>query len=210
MFTNIIFDVDGTLLDTKEASLLALQKTLAEDYHIQTELADLEFAFSGTAENTLNYFQIPKEDHLKAAQSVFKNAFGFIDEVQPFPGIVSTVQQLAQQHIGLAIVTSEDSREVAAIFQKTALQPYFKHFVTADIVQNPKPAAEPAQKALELLHAQPQTTLLVGDSRNDIGCAHHANVKFGLAQWGANEQDDFSDADYIFEQPQDILKLIAH
>ncbi|UQS81869.1 HAD family hydrolase [Bombilactobacillus folatiphilus] len=208
MIKNIIFDVDGTLLDTKEASLMALQQTLAEDYHIPTKITDLEFAFSGTAKDTLNYFNIPESQHADAAASVLKNAFNFIDEVKPFAGILETVQQLIAKKIALAIVTSEDQWEFETIFKKTTLNPYFSRYVTADQVQQPKPAAEPALKALQLLQAQPAQTLLIGDSRNDIDCAHQAQIAFGLAKWGANPDVDFSDAEYIFTKPQEILKLL--
>lgn len=46
MFKNLIFDIDGTLLNTKEVGMRALQKALYDDFHIEQTLAELEFAFS--------------------------------------------------------------------------------------------------------------------------------------------------------------------
>ncbi|UQS83198.1 HAD family hydrolase [Bombilactobacillus thymidiniphilus] len=208
MIKNIIFDVDGTLLETKEVGLLALQKTLKDDYQIDKTIAELEFAFSSTAKQVFNGFNIPEEQHATAAQSVMKNAFEFINEVQTFDGIPELLAQLKARQINLIIVTSEDQQEFKAIFQQTAINSFFNQAVTADQVDNPKPDPEPTKKALQLLQANSSETLFIGDSRSDIGSAHGANVAFGLAGWGANEKDDFSDAEYLFQQPADVLKVL--
>ncbi|MBA1394648.1 HAD family hydrolase, partial [Lactobacillus sp. XV13L] len=123
-------------------------------------------------------------------------------------GITETIHQLSTQNIPMAVVTSEDQAEVDAVFKKTSIGSYFQQIITADQVSNPKPAADPTLLALTKLHAQANQTLYIGDSKNDVGSAHQAHVAFGLAQWGANPQDQFLEADYIFSQPQDILQVV--
>ncbi|MCO6541005.1 MAG: HAD family hydrolase [Lactobacillus sp.] len=208
MYKNIIFDIDGTLLDTHDAALLGLQKSLWEDYHIKQTLADLEFSFSGTAKDVFNKYQIPQDQEYEFAESVMTNSLTFTDEIKPFAGIEETLEQLQARHVPLIVVTSEDQQEVDAVFKKTSISPYFQQFVTADQVQEHKPAAEPTLAALKKLQATPQDTLYIGDSKNDVGSAHNAQVAFGLATWGANPQDSFPEAEYLLQKPQDILQLV--
>ncbi|NVY96261.1 HAD family hydrolase [Lactobacillus sp. DCY120] len=208
MVKNIIFDIDGTLLDTKEAGLAALQKTLLEEYNIKQTIAELEFAFSSTADQVFKKYQIPESEYTSMAQKVTSNAFEFTDEVKPFPGIKFLLAELNHRQVPMAVVTSETRDELEDIFLQTSISPYFHHFVTADQVSHPKPAAEPTLKALELLEARPEETLFVGDAATDIGSAHHADVAFGLATWGANSSQDFTEAEYQFQTPQEILATL--
>lgn len=210
MYKNVIFDIDGTLLDTHDAVLLALQKTLQEDYHIKQSLKDLEFSFSGTAQDVFKKYNIRPEQQLHCAESVVKNASIFTDEIKPFAGITETLEQLRNWKIPLVVVTSEDQREVDSILLKTSIGQYFQHFITADQVQVPKPDAEPTLTALQQLQAKAHETLYIGDSKNDVGSAHNAHVDFGLAQWGANPELKFPEAEHIFQKPKDILSFIAH
>lgn len=210
MYKNVIFDIDGTLLDTHDAALLALQKTLWEEYQIKQSLKDLEFSFSGTAQDVFDKYHIPPEQQLHCAESVVKNAFTFTDEIKPFAGITATLEQLRNWKIPLVVVTSEDQREVDSVLMKTTIGQYFQHFITADQVQAPKPDAEPTLAALKQIQAKASETLYIGDSKNDVGSAHNAQVDFGLAQWGANPELEFPEAEHIFSKPEEILAFVAY
>lgn len=206
MIKNLLFDIDGTLLDTKDAGLKALQKTLKDDYNINQTLDQLEFAFSATDKTTFNHYGIPEAEHEDAARSIMRNSFSFIDAVHPFTGIKEVLQYLLRNDFNLSIVTSETRQELNLVFMNTSIAKYFDTFVTADMVSKPKPDAEPADLALKLLKAKPEETLFIGDSYSDIGSAHGANTKFGLAGWGANPDDKFPNAEFIFKEPKDIEK----
>lgn len=208
MFKNLIFDIDGTLLNTKEVGMRALQKALYDDFLIEQTLAELEFAFSGTALQVYEKYHIPLDRQDAFAQHVLENSEIMAPSIDPFPGIEDLLQQLQQQAINLAIVTSENHFELEAIFGKKTIAHYFQHFVTADDVRQPKPDPEPTVQALQILGARPSETLFIGDSRSDIASAHQAQVAFGLAGWGANPQDNFDDADYQFAHPQEVLSIL--
>lgn len=124
MFKNLIFDIDGTLLNTKEVGMRALQKALYDDFHIEQTLAELEFAFSGTALQVYEKYHIPLDRQDAFAQHVLENSEIMAPSIDPFPGIEDLLQQLQQQAINLAIVTSENHFELEAIFGKKTIAHY--------------------------------------------------------------------------------------
>jgi pyrophosphatase PpaX len=78
------------------------------------------------------------------------------------------------------------------------IKQYFKVIVTADDTGEHKPNPAPVLKALELLGAEPEEALMVGDSVFDIQCAHNAGVAAALVNWRAAE-------DYLYDEKPDFV-----
>lgn len=138
-------------------------------------------------------------------------AYQNFDKVTVIPGIPETLCQLAQKgNYHLAIVTSKTSQEYQKHFRdQYRFARYFKVVVTADMTEKHKPSPEPIKRALEDLQAIPQEAMYIGDMVTDQIAAHDAGVKFAGASYGSVSPDDLKDADYILNQPQDILKLLS-
>jgi pyrophosphatase PpaX len=82
--------------------------------------------------------------------------------------------------------------------------------VCADEVTNPKPHPEPVEKAVELLGANPATTVYVGDSIHDMNSGREAGVRTAAALWGPFGRAHLETAkpDYWLEAPEDLVRLM--
>ena len=204
MYKYIIFDVDGTIIDTEEAVLKSLQAVLEEQGH-EYELNDLRFALGIPGKNTLRRLNVNDIDrvHPRWAQLQLE----FSDDVTVFSEMEEVIQHLAER-VNLGIVTSKTSQELIDEFDPFGLSKHFEHSISADDTEKHKPEPDPLLLCMERMNAEPNQTIYIGDSVYDMQSAQKAGIKFGLALWGSKTSDKFEEADYIFEEPKDILKLL--
>lgn len=205
MVKAIIFDVDGTILDTEQAILQSLQRTLLEGTDQQYSLEDLRFALGIPGKDTLMRLNIDNIDevHRKWSAAVLD----FSHEVTVFEKLEEVIQQLAAKPLLLGIVTSKTAQEVTDEFDPFGLSHYFKHIVSASDTEKHKPHPEPLLKCLDELQVAPEDAIYIGDSKYDLQCAKQAGAKFALALWGAKSTNVFEEADYVLYEPKDILGL---
>ncbi|MFE6169584.1 HAD family hydrolase [Viridibacillus arvi] len=205
MFKCVIFDVDGTILDTEKAILKSLQKVLREegkDY----QLEDLRFALGIPGKETLRILNVIDVErvHPKWAQSVLE----FPQEVQMFKDIKEIIKVLSESPIRTGIVTSKTKQELINEFEPFGLSSFFEHTICVDDTENHKPHPEPLLVCLEGLNATKNEAIYIGDSIYDMQCANSAGVKFALALWGSKTTKGFESADYVLNAPKDILNII--
>jgi phosphoglycolate phosphatase-like HAD superfamily hydrolase len=105
------------------------------------------------------------------------------------------------------IVTSKTKEEFLNDFVPFGLINYFKLVVCADDTEKHKPNPEPILKFIELSGADKSKTIYIGDTKYDMDCAFGAGIDFALALWGAKSSIGIN-ANYIFENPKQILELI--
>ncbi|GKV68644.1 phosphatase [Sporosarcina sp. NCCP-2716] len=205
MFTTIVFDVDGTLIDSEEAILNSLQKVLQEEGHAYSQ-DDLRFALGIPGMDTLKQLEIANPERVLATWS--ETVLEFSDSVRLFEGAAEVVAQLAESPLRLGIVTSKTAQEVRHEFDPFGLSPHFDCIVSASDTEKHKPHPDPLLRCLETLGAEKEGALYIGDSIYDMQCAHSAGVPFALALWGSKTTERFEAADYILKQPVDVLELL--
>ena len=205
MLKYVIFDVDGTILDTEQAILKSLQKVLKEegkDY----EQEDLRFALGIPGDVTLKRLGIPDIERVspKWSQTVLE----FSQEVHIFNGLKEVIEAISASPIRTGIVTSKTKQEVIDEFDPFGISKHFEHIICATDTENHKPHPEPLLVCLERLNAIKEESIYIGDSIYDMQCAKSAGVKFALALWGSKSIEGFESADFILKEPTDILDLI--
>ncbi|MCM0595531.1 HAD family hydrolase [Weissella uvarum] len=198
-----IFDVDGTILDTEKMYMLSLLHTLKQRGYDFT-YDDVYKTFGLPSYEALEFLNIPNPGEVQRDwQSHYHD---FWDEVSVFDGLKSTLSQLKQQHT-MGLVTSNTAEEYANHSNAFNIDQYFDTFVFAGDTERMKPYPDPIEKAMHKLEVTPEESIYIGDSVHDMQAAHRAKAKFGLAHWGVKDTSLFGEADYIFDQPQDILEL---
>jgi len=204
MYKNIVFDVDGTLIDTESADLQALHDMMLDLTQKDIPLEDLRFAIGipGVGaltdlglKNTENAFALWRKYYLK-----------HIGETKVFPGISEVLEQLAGRSCVLGIVTSRLKFEFLEDVDPLGLSHYFPFIVCADDTEEHKPHPAPMHKFLELSGADPSSTLYVGDTVYDMECARAAGVASALALWGGKPPKNIS-ATYFLREPGELLNL---
>lgn len=204
MYNCIIFDIDGTLLDTEIAVLSSLQKLVFEELNENLSFDELRFALGIPGEVTLNKLGIT--NILDCNVKWNKYLKEYFHNVKVFDDIKDTLIKLNEIGILTGIVTSKTKEEFLNDFVPFELNNYFKLVVCADDTEEHKPNPEPILKFIELSGANKSKTIYIGDTKYDMDCAFGAGIDFALALWGAKSSIGIN-ANYILENPKQVLKL---
>jgi len=205
MYSYIIFDIDGTILDTEFAVLSSLQKLVSEELNKNYSFEELRFAFGIPGEVALNKLGIT--NILESNEKWNKYLKEYYHHIKIFDSIKETLVKLNERGVLTGIVTSKTKEEFLNDFVPFELSNYFKLVVCADDTEKHKPNPDPILKFIELSGVDKSKTIYIGDTKYDRDCAFSAGIDFALALWGAKSSIGI-DADFIFENPKQILELI--
>ncbi|MHB1394293.1 MAG: HAD family hydrolase [Clostridia bacterium] len=205
MIKCVVFDVDGTLIDTGEAIISSLQKVLEEDLGQSYSEDELSFAFGIPGAVTLEKLGINDIEYSIGKWIKYLNDFS--DSMKVFDGVDNCLRKIKELNIKTGIVTSKSKEEFESNFIPFGLADYFDYVVCADDTTKHKPHPEPILKLLEISGNKPEDIVYIGDTKYDKECAEGAGVKFGLALWGAKSAEGFDSA-YLLQRPEDIINLI--
>lgn len=202
-YTHLVFDIDGTLLNTEMAVLHSLQWAL-QQHGIAQSLEQLRFALGIPGKDALIRFQLNNPDQvLREWDAKFTE---FLQEITIFEGVVPLLQALRARGIHLGVVTSKTQVELAQDFDAMGLTDYFDIIVTADDTVQHKPDAEPMLNYLKRSGAKAAETIYIGDADYDLQCALRAGFDCALAQWGRTDLPATAPT-WILHQVSDVWKL---
>lgn len=203
MYKYIIFDIDGTILDTEKAVLLSLQRLVKEELKKDLSFEKLRFALGIPGSATLNKLGIA--DTVRGNNTWNKYLKEHFNNVKVFDYVEDTLIKLKNKCIYMGIVTSKTREEFENDFTPFGLNEYFDLVVCADDTEKHKPDPEPVLEFIKLSGAEKSETIYIGDTKYDAECAADAGIDFALALWGAKTAEGI-DAKYILKSPEDILK----
>ncbi len=180
-YNDIVFDIDGTLLDTERTGVLSLIRTIRELTGKEVPYEEAYYFFgipSSKAASTLGYadeerFAIVWEEHFQELMHL----------VTPFPGVEDVLRDLRAAGRRTGVVTSRSSTEIAYDPHLAKFLPYFDVVIGFEQSERHKPFPDPMLAYLEKAGAAPDTTLYVGDTAHDWHCGHEAGCDFALADW---------------------------
>ncbi|WP_268912756.1 HAD family hydrolase [Lentilactobacillus sp. SPB1-3] len=200
-----IFDVDGTLIDSKDMYMKPLLKVLnANGYNFV--MSDLDQTFG------INALDAVTQLGVKEPQRIVNEWFGIVDDYKElthvFPNIKEMLQELSSDNGNhLAIATSKLRTELLRDVEPYGLNDYFSAIISSDDVDNGKPAPDMVLKGIEKLNSTKDNTVYIGDTLYDLEAAHRAGVSFALAGWETDMADQFKSAEYYLTTPQDLLTI---
>jgi phosphoglycolate phosphatase len=194
----VVFDLDGTLFDTLPSLTAAANETLraAEMRAIPQELlrAALSEGLLPMFRQALALQAAPVE---AAAASRLEERFlscytrHWLRETSLFTGASSLLAALHARGLPLAICTNRDRATTETLLASGAIHTHFDTIVGIGDAPQPKPAADPLLRVLEILALQPSEILFVGDSYMDARCAALSQVRFAahLGGYAARQED---------------------
>ena len=208
MIKTMLFDVDGTIIDTEYVMTHSLQKTLREELEMDLSIQELHYILGIPGREAIKKFANNKEEEDKLLSKWGGNVLLLADNVQVFPYIKETFQMLHAKGIQLGLVTSKTQEEMKNEFDHFNLNQYFDIQITASDTKLHKPFPDPIQKAIDELGIKKEETIYIGDSLYDMQSAKASGIAFGLAKWGAKNIEKFQSIDIIIDSPQEILDLL--
>lgn len=170
----ILFDFDGTLIDSFPAHLKAYEVALAP-YGIHLSAQDYFAVYAPHWYDTYEALGLPREAWAEIDAAWLAAAADH--EPQLFPGVPEMLQALAKEAT-LGIVSAGSRPRVVADLQRTGIAGYFELILGGEDVQRPKPDPQGLLQALEALQIAPAAALYVGDAREDCAMSAAAHVPF--------------------------------
>ncbi|HJV45805.1 MAG TPA: HAD family hydrolase [Bacillota bacterium] len=203
----ILFDLDGTLLDSeqvaREARNYGFQRVLG-----RSVMSEEEAFFLGKPVRKVLLEWFP--DQAEELSSVIRDQYTKLSQyVQPYTGIIEMLNQLKAEGYTLGIVSSKRNHNIERELEVTGLAPYFDTVVGQDDTEKHKPDPTPLLLALNRLRATPESCTYIGDQPTDIQAAHHAGIRHIAVIWGDGDEQRFSGEikTFIARTPQEVLQL---
>ena len=183
MIKNIIFDVDGTLINTTHVNMKGLQFALEKE-NIKKSLDELTHFDGLPSQVTLEQLQIKD---IEVVQDIWHNYVeNHVDEFTIYYAI-PTVLKLLSTNYNLSLVTSRNHQEIKYDKKLTHLMDYFEGFICYEDTKNHKPHPAPLIKAMNSFNYNHEETVYIGDSKYDYQAASSAGIKFLKAGWGKKD-----------------------
>lgn len=211
----VLFDLDGTLLDTAPDFSTALNKLLVSrsraalpDSRIRALVSDgaaalLADAFECAADS-------PGFAQLRAEFLELYHQY-LSQQTRPYPSLLDVLARLGALTIPWGIVTNKPFLYTSAILRDLALVPPPAVVICPEHVANAKPHPEPIMCACEELDVPPTATIYIGDHRRDIESGNSAGATTVAAAYGYIGTDDDPaawGAHYLIRQPQELAALL--
>jgi len=207
--TTILFDLDGTLINTNELIIQSFLHTLHEYFPGQYSRNDVLPFMGPTLVETFGEIHPDAVDEMVASYRAF-NLTNHDALVTEFEGVLETIVALKEKGYKIGIVTSKMFDVVLKGLKLTKLDPYFEVIVALDHVEKAKPDPGPIQLAMEKLQSSPEETLMVGDNHHDIVGGKNAGVRTAGVAWsikGREYLESFK-PDYILTNMKDLLAIL--
>jgi len=210
--TTVLFDLDGTLLDSTELILSSYRHTLRSHRgEVPPDEVWIEGLGTPLRVQFRRFTDDPNEIDAMVATYRDHNLAHHDAMVSAFPGIAEAVRQLMERGVKLGIVTSKNRSSTIRGLQSGSLDNLFEVLVTADDVESPKPDPEPVRLALEQLDTEAEETVFVGDSPHDLVAGRAAGVATAAVLWTPfrREQLALHRPDYWIENPAQLVELAS-
>lgn len=201
MIKTIIFDLDGTLINTEEFVLSSLRDTVNAMKEKKVENEDLTPFLGVVSTKALKQLNIKEVE--KAQELWHKNQQKYADSIRLFDTIENVLDDLKTKGYQLGIVTNKTRKEFKKDFAPFHLSHLFDQIICSDDIDNPKPHPDPLLKYLENARINREDALYIGDTIYDYQAAKRAGIPFGLAVWGSPSIKNIY-ADYFFKTPKEV------
>jgi phosphoglycolate phosphatase len=210
----VIFDLDGTLVDSAEDLRAALNQLLSELGLRSIEAAEVhgmigdgvlklvERGLSAAGANSTQaevvlprFLEIYQADPAKLTR--------------PYAGVVETLSALKRARIRMAVVTNKPFTAAMQILQALSLADYFLAVVGGDSLPYRKPRPEPMLEAIRQLRVGLGQSIVVGDNIHDVEAAHAAGMRCIAVSYGYHHlpPSEF-DADHLVDRFEQIVPLV--
>lgn len=209
----VIFDLDGTILDTLEDLKNSVNFALSKN-GLPVRTIDEIRAFVGNGIRLLMERAVPEntnDELLERCFLDFKKHYKehSADNTKPYDGIIPVLREIKAKGIKLAVVSNKADFAV-----QTLVEEYFQGLFDFAVGEREgirrKPCPDSVNEAIRVLDASPDEVVYVGDSEVDIETSRNAGVNCVAVTWGFRDKCvlESLSPEYIIDKPSQLMELI--
>ncbi len=214
-YNTVIFDLDGTLLNTLEDLADGVNFVLQNNGYPQRTLEEVRH-FVGNGIHKLMERAVPENVTGEQFEKIFDEFRTYYTEhcqikTRAYDGIMELLVKLKQRGYTMAIVSNKNHRAVTELNEI-----YFKDYIEAAIGQKDgirkKPAPDTVLQALKELGKEKETAVYVGDSEVDFMTAENTGMDCVLVTWGFRTVEELSafEPKKMIDKPEALLEFLEN
>src|SRR5574344_103034 len=194
-YKSVLFDLDGTLLDTAKDIMGACNYTLNKFNFESVDEAILRTKITAGMRELLKLGVPQNQWETAGIETVMRDCFAnyyrehICDKTTAFDGIAQLIDDLNSKVIKTAVITNKYFDMAKKVLDKFSFSKNFEVILGCDSLKNTKPHPEPLEKTMKALNVQPSSTIYVGDHLNDIKAANAAKTDSVIALWGYGKNE---------------------
>ena len=207
----LLFDLDGTLIDSKQDLVLSVNATLRSLGREELP-ADLVASYVGSGAPALIQRALggsPDSEEFQRALQFFLAYYEQhkLDFTRAYPGVQEALQQL--RDIPMVVLTNKPVNISVRILEGLSLAPFFQAVYGGNSFPTKKPDPLGANTILAQLSVAPQETVMVGDSEVDVQTARNAGMISVIVNFGFGIHNRAAyPADVYLDRMQDLLPIV--
>jgi len=190
----VMFDLDGTLVDSAADLTAALGQMLAALGREPAAVEDVRTWVGGGARVLVRralaggmQHEAIGEAQTEQALALFMSAYAEArTQSTLYPGVLPTLKWLRKQAIEMALVSNKPEQFIAPLLDQLGIGGYFRWIIGGDTLNQPKPSPAALLFVLQMAGVKASEALFVGDSSNDVRAAHAAFVPCVALSYGYN------------------------
>lgn len=201
----IIYDIDGTILNTLNMNMYPLMKIIEEETNEKWTFDQvLKFAsYPG--------MKVMEELKVKDPETTYARWVKYVNEYEEgatlYEGFMEVFEAFQKHGIQQAIVSAKTRDQYQLDICSKGIDQYMDTVILAEDTEKHKPDPEPLLKCLENLHVSAEEVIYIGDALSDQQASCNAGIDFGYAQWGSVSNIPLQ-CTCAFDTPLDLLKLL--
>lgn len=211
----VVFDLDGTLLDTAPDFVVVVNQLLVEEGRPELDPAVIRAGVSNGSKALIALTFGFNEEHSDFERLRLRLLELYLAHIavhtKPFPGIAALLNQLAEKNIAWGIATNKPAAYTLPLMAALDMQPAPMSVICPDHVLRTKPDPEPLFLASKQLGCAPEEIIYVGDHKRDIDCGKGAGSITIAAAYGYLDQNDSIaswNADYCVQHADEIWPIV--
>ena len=212
----IIFDLDGTLVDSAEDLRAALNRLLGELGLRSIEANEIKGMIGDGVLKMVERALVathgdPQQSDACLPRFLEIYLANSANLTRCYPGVSETLDELHRKKFRLAVVTNKPVSATNRILGTLSLARFFPVVVGGDSVQQRKPHPAPLLEAARRLGVDVSQSLMVGDNIHDVAAAHAAGMRCVAVSYGYHHRPPSEfDADHLIDQFADLLPLVIN
>lgn len=209
MLKHILFDFDGTLIDTNQLIIKTINESIENILDKKVDNSDLIAVLGKHLDDQMKYFSQEKykelvlyyKQYYRKHENTMTHLYSEMDIL---------LKELKDIGCKIGIVSSKGKRGIVNGLQLFNLTKYIDYIISADDVKNPKPHPEGIYMAQKYFNCSRDSMILIGDSPYDILCGINAGIKTALVSWTIFPEEKFKNVPphYKLNEPFDLIKII--